>query len=56
MDIDYDKPLYNVGRAGLLEDQRKSTHNELSEARESALNDMLDLILHHKKEIAKGSD
>ena len=53
MDIDYEKPLYNVGRAGLLEDQRKSTHNELSEARESALNDMLDLILHHKKEIAK---
>ena len=51
--MEEDYPLYNVGRAGLLEDNRKSTSNELSAARESALNDMINLILNHKKEITK---
>ena len=51
--MEEDYPLYNVHRAGLLDDNRKSTSNELSAARESALNDMLNLILNHKKEIIK---
>ena len=51
--MEEDYPLYNVHRAGLLDDNRKSTSNELSAARESALNDMLNLILNHKKEITK---
>ena len=51
--MEEDYPLYNVHRAGLEEDLRKSTSNELSAARESALNDMLNLILNHKKEITK---
>ena len=48
-----DYPLYNVHRAGLMEDMRKNTSNELSAVRESALNDMINLILNHKKEITK---
>ena len=51
--MEEDYPLYNVNRAGLLEDNRKSTSNELSAVRESALNDMISLILRHKKEITK---
>ena len=51
MDTEY-HPLYDVKRAGFKEDLRDSTQR-LSEARESALNDMLDIILHHKKEIVK---
>ena len=41
--MEEDYPLYNVGRAGLLDDNRKSTSNELSAARESALNDIINL-------------
>ena len=44
---------YDYHRAGLMEDMRKNTSNELSAARADALQSMIDLILQHKKEIVK---
>ena len=44
---------YDYHRAGLQEDKRQNTSNELSDARADALQSMIDIILKHKKEITK---
>ena len=44
---------YDYHRAGLEEDKRQNTSNELSDARADALQSMIDIILKHKKEITK---
>ena len=44
---------YDYHRAGLEEDKRRNTSNELSDARADALQSMIDIILKHKKEITK---
>ena len=49
----YDYQAFDVHRAGLQEDLRRGTSNELSAARADAMNQMIKLILDHKKEITK---
>ena len=51
--MDNDWEPYTIGRAGKMEDTRQHTGNDLSANREEMLNDMLDIILKHKKEITK---